>query len=245
MRWSWQPRRVGLKERQLANILLDRQKKVLDVAGLVERGEKLSDAEVRRRFEENVFPFIVDLASGQFIDDPDPASYDQRKARRDPEKSRRAPANAAKIVRIPNRALVYQVIRNDDLKSLIIPVEGMGLWSTLYGYLALEPDTTTIRGITFYDHGETPGLGGEVDNPRWKSLWPGRKAYDESWAPAIKVIKGVAGPVDEDPHRVDGLSGATITSRGVSALVRFWLGPNGFGPFLAGVRSQTQSPQGG
>ena len=69
------------------------------------------------------------------------------------------------------------------------------------------------RGLTYYKHGETPGLGGEVDNRRWKALWTGRSAYDEGWQPVIEVIKGRAGTPDESPYEVDGLSGATITSR--------------------------------
>ena len=105
-------------------------------------------------------------------------------------------------------------------------------------YLALEPDARTIRGITFYEHGETPGLGGEVDNPRWKALWPGRLAFDDRGNPKISVKKGLAGPVDEDPYQVDGLSGATITSRGVTNLVRFWLGDDGFGPCLDKYRAE-------
>ena len=98
--------------------------------------------------------------------------------------------------------------------------------------MALDKDANTIKGLTFYQHGETPGLGGEVDNPKWKSLWPGRKAFGDDGKPKIAVIKGQAGPVAEDPHRVDGLSGATITARGVSHLVKFWLGDYGFGPYL-------------
>jgi Na+-transporting NADH:ubiquinone oxidoreductase subunit C len=114
----------------------------------------------------------------------------------------------------------------------------MGLWSTLYGYLALEPDARTIQGLTFYKHGETPGLGGEVDNPRWKALWPGRLASDEDGTPKIAVVKGRAGSVSEDPYHVDGLSGATITSNGVTNLMHFWLGKNGFGPYLDKQRAQ-------
>ncbi len=115
---------------------------------------------------------------------------------------------------------------------LVLPVEGYGLWSTLYGFIALEADLTTIRGITFYQHGETPGLGGEVDNPNWKRKWVGRKAFGPEGEVKIHVVKGLAGPPSEDPYEVDGLSGATITSRGVSHLVQFWLGEQGFGPFL-------------
>ena len=103
--------------------------------------------------------------------------------------------------RLPNKAVVYQRVDDGDVLAIILPVEGKGLWSTLYGFIALAPDTRTIEGITFYEHGETPGLGGEVDNPSWKALWPGRKAFDEDWEPAIEVIKGLPGRRPRIPIR--------------------------------------------
>ena len=141
-------------------------------------------------------------------------------------------------MRLPNQALVFDVVQDGERKALILPIEGYGLWGTLYGYLALAPDTRTIVGITFYSHKETPGLGGEVDNPRWKALWPGRMAFNEGGVLSISVKKGAAGSAAEDPYNVDGLSGATITSRGVTNLLRFWLGESGFGPYLAKYRAQ-------
>ena len=111
-----------------------------------------------------------------------------------------------------------------------------GLWGTLYGYLALKSDLETIQGITFYQHKETPGLGGEVDNPRWKAQWDGVQLYDEDGEPAAMVFKGPA-PSDNQ-FAVDGLSGATITSRGVTNLVRFWASEDGYGPFLKKLQSE-------
>ncbi len=156
---------------------------------------------------------VIDLATGAYVQGADPTLD-------------------------PQRALVYLVRQDGELSKIILPVSGQGLWSTLYGFLALAPDTTTIEGMTFYEHGETPGLGGEIDNPRWKSLWKGRSAYDAQWQPAITVIKGAAGPAEDDPFRVDGLSGATLTCRGVSDLVQFWLSGDGFEPFLAKFRAE-------
>jgi Na+-transporting NADH:ubiquinone oxidoreductase subunit C len=229
---------VLLKDRQERNKALDIQKKVLAVAGLMTAGERIAGDEVQRRFEKNVRPQVIDLVSGEPVEGVEPASFDQRAEAKGASTSRPAPENAAKVLRIPNRALIYQVIQDDRLRSIILPVEGKGLWSTLYGFLALNPDGRTIEGITFYQHGETPGLGGEVDNPRWKALWKGRKAFDESWQPVIAVKKGQAGPPEADPYAVDGLSGATITSRGVTHLLAFWLGDDGFGPYLARLRSE-------
>jgi Na+-transporting NADH:ubiquinone oxidoreductase subunit C len=230
---------VSLKERQDANIVLDRQKKVLIVSGLMGEKEKLTAAEITALFKERITPRAVTLASGSYDDEIDAATYNQRKAAKDPARSKEAAPNAAKVRRVPTVGLVFQVRSSAGaVEAIIIPIEGMGLWSTLYGYLALGPDTRTIKGITFYEHGETPGLGGEVDNARWKSRWKGRLAFDERWVPSIGVVKGMAGSVEDDPYRVDGLSGATITSRGVGSLVKYWLGDSGFGPYLAMVRAE-------
>jgi Na+-transporting NADH:ubiquinone oxidoreductase subunit C len=232
---------VALRERQDRNKVLDRQTKVLVVAGLLAEGQSATPEEVENLFEKNIVAKIVDLESGEYDTGADVASYDQRKATKDPALSNEAPENDAGLTRLPEKALVYQRVEDGDVRSIILPIEGKGLWSTLYGFLALAPDTTTIEGITFYEHGETPGLGGEVDNPSWKALWPGRKAYDENWQPAIEVMKGTAGPVDEDPYRVDGLSGSTLTARGVTNLVQFWLGENGFEPYLEKLRAEGSS----
>ena len=229
---------VGLRERQEANIRLDRQKKVLAVAGLMEDGQSLQAEEVAAIFAKSIQAKVVLLETGKVDSEIDAANFDQKAAMADPLTSKPAPDNRAKVRRIPNHALVYDVVTNGELTSIIIPIEGKGLWSTLYGYIALAPDSNTIVGITFYEHGETPGLGGEIDNPRWKARWSGRIAFNSRWQPVIGVNKGMAGPPETDPHRVDGLSGATITSRGVTALVRFWLGDDGFGPYLANYRAE-------
>jgi len=229
---------VGLKKRQVRNQLLERQKKVLAVTGLMGAKERLSAIEVGGRFEDSIEPRVVPLETGEYDEAADPKSFNQRRAAKDPATSKAAPANKAKVLRLPNQALVYLVKNEDAVDQIVIPVEGKGLWSTLYGYLSLDRDTTTIKGITFYEHGETPGLGGEIDNPRWKALWQGRKAYDEQWEPNIRVIKGQAGSPEEDPHRVDGLSGATLTGRGVENLLALWLSDDGFGPYLARFRER-------
>lgn len=229
---------VLLKDKQEANAVLDRQIKVLDVAGLLADGAKPSPAEVDATFKERIKPVVVELKTGQAASGVDPLTFDQLAARNDPARSIEAPKNPAQVQRIPNHGLVYELTQGDVVKGIILPLEGKGLWSTLYGFLALESDARTVRGITFYQHAETPGLGGEVDNPRWKSLWPGRKAFDKNWKPVLAVKKGQAGTPEADPYHVDGLSGATITSRGVTDLLQFWLGENGFGPFLEAYRAE-------
>lgn len=227
---------VALKDRQEVNKLLDKQKNVLSVSGHMP--EDTSGLSVRSTYDQYIRPKIVDLQTGQYIEGVEPSTFDQREARDTPELSRAAPTgNAAKVLRVPNSGLVFHVVSGDKIEAIILPIEGKGLWSTLYGFLALAPDGSTIKGLTFYDHAETPGLGGEVDNPRWKGLWVGRRAFNDQGKVAIKVIKGAAGPVESDPHHVDGLSGATITARGVTASLNFWLGENGWGPYLDRVRA--------
>lgn len=230
---------VALKERQGANALLDKQKKVLAVAGLIDPASPPSPGEIGRLFNSRIHAHVVDLQTGEDVpsDQIDPATYDQQKALSDPNASREAPANRAQVHRLPNFATIYQVLDDSEkVESLILPVVGKGLWSTMYGFIALNRDTITVKGLIFYAHGETPGLGGEIENPLWTAKWPGRKIFDKDWGPVIRVIKGPAKAPKEAPHEVDGLSGATITSNGVTFLLQFWLGENGFGPYLAKFR---------
>lgn len=229
---------VLLKPRQAVNQRVDRLSKVLTVAGLVRPGERLSTSEVEERFAAHVVPVPIDLGSGRPAPELDAAGFDPRKAAKDPEASAPAPANAARVLRVPKHSLVYEVRRKGKLDAVILPIQGYGLWSTMYGYLALEADGRTVAGITFYEHGETPGLGGEIENPTWQAKWKGRRALGDDGAVKLRVMKGAAGPPADDPFRVDGLSGATITSRGVAHTLDFWLGPHGFGPYLAGLAAQ-------
>ena len=227
---------VVLADLQARNVFLDKQRNVLLVAGLANEEERLTPNEIELRFAP-IQPVILDLGTGEVVDGLDPEDFDQRLATNDQTRSRVAPDNRAGVARVPELALVYE-IRGDggQLELVVLPIEGLGLWGTLYGFVALDGDLRTIRGLTFYEHKETPGLGGEVDNPRWKALWPGRLAFNDELVPVVRVVKGVAGSLTDDPYAVDGLSGATITSRGVTNLLQFWLGFNGFEPYLMRLR---------
>jgi len=119
---------------------------------------------------------------------------------------------------------------------VVLPVYGEGLYSTLYGYLALEPDLQTIYNLYFYEQEETPGLGAEIENPEWQAGWRGKKIYGKDGEVRIRVARGVA----NGPFEVDGITGATMTSNGVTALVRYWLGPDGFGPYLERLRLEAE-----
>jgi len=220
---------VVLKPKQQANAILDQQTKILEVAGIDLAGD------IPALYAENIVPRLVDFATGEFIDQ-DATKYDQRKAAKDPEQSIKLSSeeDIAKILRRANTGTVYLVKDGAETSKVIIPVHGNGLWSMMYAFVAVETDGNTVSGITYYEQGETPGLGGEVENPTWRAQFVGKKLFDENHKPAIKVVKGGAPAGSE--HGVDGLSGATLTSVGVQNTFDFWLGEMGFGPFLAKVR---------
>ncbi|MTI14300.1 Na(+)-translocating NADH-quinone reductase subunit C [Sansalvadorimonas verongulae] len=231
---------VSLKPRQDENKVLDVQQNILTISGLEPNASDLTRDEIIAKFKE-VTPKLVEIQTGKFYTgtDIDPAAYDQRVAAKNPAESRVMPKNqdTAQIKRQANLAKVYEVIENGKVKTLVLPIHGYGLWSTLYGYIALDEDLQTVVGFGFYEHAETPGLGGEVDNPRWKASWIGKQVMDDNGEPSISIIKGSVDPNSaQAAHQVDGLSGATLTSRGVDHLVNFWLGQNGFGPFLANLK---------
>jgi len=221
---------VSLRPVQESNKKRDKQLNVLQVAGLYRPEENV--AEAFKAFE----PRILDLETGEFTDRFDASSFDDLAAAQDPELSRALENDPAGIGRQSRYKTVYLLREeNGDLDKVILPIHGYGLWSTLYGFIALEENGNDIFGLQFYQHGETPGLGAEVDNPRWKALWPGKKLRDETGALQISVAKtqGPAGP----EHHIDALAGATLTSVGVDNLVKFWMGEEGYGPFLKALQA--------
>ncbi len=179
---------------------------------------------------------IVDLGKARFAPDIDPAGYDQRAAAANPDQSiaLSSEEDIAGLGRRANFAPVYLLRRGGELALLILPVSGVGYQSRLYGYLALDKNLTTIAGLTFYEHGETPGLGARIEEPSWEALWPGREIAGPDGTILIEVVRGNA----STPYQVDGISGATRTGTGVTNLLQFWLGDNGFGPFLAWLKTE-------
>ncbi len=227
---------VALKPAQTANKALDQKQNILRAAGLLPEGATRDAAgrgvdELFAQFEVRA----VDLQTGEFTDAVDPATYQPIKAAKDPKMSRilTDDEDIATLKRLERYSLVYIVPGTDGVGGVVIPVRGYGLWGTLYGYLALDGDLQTVRGLAFYDHKETPGLGGEVTNPTWKAQWLGVDAFGEDGDPAVRLVKtrSATGSAAAS-HEVDALSGATLTTRGVENLIRFWTGDLGFGPFL-------------
>ena len=192
---------------------------------------------------EKVETRIVDLQSGEFVGEEviAPQEYNQRTAAFSREYgSELSPeADKAGLSRIEKYSLVYLVRDGSTVQEVVLPVRGKGLWSTMYAYVALDADLNTIRGISFYEHGETPGLGGEVENPKWQAGWSGKKIYDTDDSVEFTVVKGESTATGNDAvFEVDGLSGATMTSVGVSDLMQFWFGEHGFKPFIDRIQAQ-------
>lgn len=224
---------VALRERQRQNAEKEFSMNILECCGLASE-----TVDIEQVFQDKIERHVVELASGQFVDSTvysklgiDPDSYDIKQILRtdglyDPLDRDR---DTASIKRLEKYAVVYLYREEGQLKQVILPIRGYGLWSTLYGFISLDAELENIQGITFYEHKETPGLGGEVDNLKWKQQWHGKTAFTPDGDVKVEVVRGKA---SDASYQVDGLAGATITTRGVSNLVKFWLGPDGFGVFL-------------
>ncbi len=219
---------VGLKSIQEANKVRERKVNILKAAGIYDE-----DASVDKLFQQ-IESKVVDLSTGEYVD-IDAVTYDQRKAAKAPETSVaiKAGKDLAGIGRRAKFANVYLLKDGDTLKRVVLPVHGKGLWSTMYGFIALAPDFNTVKNFGFYEHAETPGLGGEVDNPNWKALWVGKKVFDEKGEVALDIVKGAVSASDiKAVYKVDGLAGATLTCNGVENLILYWLSEDGFTPYL-------------
>jgi Na+-transporting NADH:ubiquinone oxidoreductase subunit C len=212
---------IVLKPVQERNEELFRQQIILDVAGLMEPG-----ADVAELFAA-IEPRTVDLDTGEYDDSGDPTLNVPIPADID----------IAGIGQRPRYVTVFLVKDGDEVNQIILPVYGKGLWSTMLGYLSIAPDGNTIKGLRFYSHAETPGLGDQIDKEQWRAQWVGKLIYDDGDQPRMRVNKGpVPDGAPDAQHLVDGLAGATLTGNGVTYLVQYWTGPHGFGPYLKKYR---------
>ena len=219
---------VNLKSIQEVNKAIDKQKNILQVAGVYHEG-----IDVNKTFS-SFQPLVVNLNSGKFTDKFDPSIFDDKKAAQDPLLSVSLENDPASIGRRTNFATIYLLKKDDgSLDKVILPIHGYGLWSTLYGFIALEDNLNDIFGLQFYQHAETPGLGAEVDNPKWKAQWKGKKLNNENGELMIQVAK----TQKYKDHHIDALAGATLTSNGVDNLVKFWMGKDGFQKFLNNLKN--------
>lgn len=222
---------VGLKPLQTANKLLDKQTKILETAGLLE----LAGNDIVATYNQRVDAKMIDLATGKVVEG-DVNTFEERADARDKAKSSKPENDIAGLNRRADKAVVYFVKdEQGKIATIVLPIVGSGLWDLMYGFVGLESDMNTVKSLVYSDLKETPGLGAEVLNPKWKALWPGKKMFDEQNDIAIKLVKG--GAKAGDIHGVDALSGATLTSNGVERTLHFWLGKEGYGPFITNYRA--------
>ncbi len=181
-----------LKPHQLRNQRVDQQRNILKVLGVTDPNQSYSADAIDDYYQQSVQKRYVN-DQGQVSD------------------------------QVSDRP-IYLLVQNNTLRAYAIPISGAGLWSTLYGYLSLEADGETLRGITFYQHGETPGLGAEIDAAWFQSNFVGKKIVDANGTfTSVGVVRGaVVDSISPDQrmHYVDGISGATVTSRGVDTLLK-------------------------
>lgn len=221
---------VSLRGIQRQNADNEKKINILRAAGLADAREKLSAAEIQTRYRQ-ILPLVVNLKNGTLDTTKNPQTYDMYAAAEDPGQSHPLSDDPAGIKRIAADGSAYVRIENGKLERVILPVQGYGLWSTLYGFTALRFDgkDKTIDGITFYQQSETPGLGARITEPEWQAGWRGVKPYDDNGSTHVVLAK------KRDPNRnneVDAIAGATLTSNGVAHLINFWLGEQGYKSFI-------------
>jgi len=228
---------VALAERQRADAAVFRMLDILRLTGLAEADEQLEREEIFERFEA-IRPRAVNMQTHRFDPEVDARLFDQRDASNDPTQSFQAPSNDAGVRRIPDFAIVYERLTDEGgLDQILIPIHGQGYGGQIFGFLSLESDLNTVRQIVFYEHQETPTLGGRINRTSWRKNWPGRRIFDDSGNVALRLIAN-APPADEDPYVVDAVSRASVTTAGVQNMINFWLGPDAFEPFLLEYRKE-------
>ena len=229
---------VALRPIQLNNQMVDRSRNIINLTGLIEKGVTPSDEEMLELYR-GMDVRIVNIDEAEFDNELDPLSFDPRRAVNSPELGVNIPADQdrASLGRRSRYAPVYIVLRDEELDRIILPVHGTGMWSTIYGYIALESDLNTIAAATFYEQNETPGLGDQIMRPEWQEQWAGRLIYDEVGDMRFAVNHGKVEPGSSTwLYEVDALTGATVTADAVTGMMQYWFGPHGYRDFLDHLR---------
>jgi len=231
---------VLLRPIQLNNQLLEQSRNIMQLTGLLAEGIETDDDEMLVLYK-SVDRRIVNIDEAVFDEAIDPNTFNKRKAVNDPELGVQIPGgmDLASLGRRSRFAPVYMVWKDGGLERVILPVRGAGMWSMLYGYIALDSDLNTIAGMTFYEQNETPGLGDQITHGHWLEQWKGRRVYDEQGELRFRVSEGVVPDGSATSgFEVDAISGATVTGNAVTAMMHYWFGPHGYQEFLAALREQ-------
>ncbi|MCF7824799.1 MAG: NADH:ubiquinone reductase (Na(+)-transporting) subunit C [Candidatus Marinimicrobia bacterium] len=206
-----------LKERQDRNIQLDIKYNILTVLDLTQTKD-IEPEKVFTLFDDHVLSFVVDSDGNR---------VNNRKAEDIDPKAE------------PNLLPVFVRMDGDEAVAYCLPTQGKALWSTVKGYIALEKDLNTVKGITFYSHGETPGLGGEIEKEWFTDGFKGKTILNDTGEiVSVTIVKGKMRENEKDPqHKVDGISGATLTGNGLNAFIKTTLGK--YEPYFKTVRGES------
>ena len=227
---------VALSPFQEAAVATDRQVKILNVAGI-----DVASNKVAQTYQARIEAKLLNVDSGKFVSDSslDADSFNFQSLAKDPAYNEQIPAeiDSAKI-RVRTKLMPVFIAKDESgaVERYILPFYGQGLWSTMYGYIAVAPDGNTIKGITFYSHGETPGLGGEIDNPRWQAFWLDKKIFREDGSRGLHITKTPDHQGAGKDYDIDTISGATLTARGVDNAALYWLNV-AYKPFFDNIRN--------
>jgi Na+-transporting NADH:ubiquinone oxidoreductase subunit C len=232
---------VVFRPMQMNNKMIERSRNIIKLTGLVEEDVKPSEEEMLELYR-GMDVRILDIDQADYNEDLDPLTFDARRAVNNPELGVDIPPDQdqASLGRRSRYMPIYRVVdESGQLQRLILPVHGAGMWSTIYGYVALESDLNTIAAVTFYEQNETPGLGDQIMRPEWQAKWVGRRIYDEAGDLRFAINHGKVEPGSSTwLYEVDALTGATVTADAVTSLIHYWFGPNGYRDYLDKLREQ-------
>ena len=226
---------VSLRSFQKQNAENEKKVNILRAAGLAGAEERLSTKQINEKFAQ-IIPLVIDLKTGEPARDKNPLTYNMYNAAQSDKEGHALTDDPAGIKRIAKEGLAYVVADGDQISRLVLPIQGYGLWSTMYGFTALsfKDQQPTLTGITFYQHAETPGLGARITEPEWQEKWANIVPYDDNGNPHIDLVKVRS---NEAKNQVDAIAGATLTSNGVEHMMNFWLGEQGYKPLVDHIKN--------
>jgi Na+-transporting NADH:ubiquinone oxidoreductase subunit C len=191
----------GLKPRQQANIILEEKKNILSTVMAVER-----DTDINAEYDRRVRSFVIN-SQGEVIEGANASEVVIAAEYRKPSQARNLP--------------VYEVFdpqNPEKVDFVVIPMYGFGLWDNIWGFVSLKPDMSTINGVSFQHAGETPGLGSRIAEEPVQRRFIGKQIFEGDRLNPVMMMKGEGNDYSNSPNKVDGLSGATLTAKGVNAM---------------------------
>lgn len=228
-----------LKPRQLAWLAIEMNRSIVTAMepSLI-AGDVLTPTEVVERVSQ-LDILLIDLKTGARSSAADPLLYNFFSAGENPELQYKIPPSmdVAGLVHRPTLAPVYRHYEGVTLQRVGLPIYGPGMWSRIAGYIVLESDCNTIANIYFYQHGETPGIGDQIESPEWRKQWVGKKIRNEKGDFKFQQRKSTQ-VKGTDEYQIDAISGATVTSAAVILQAQYWLGDDGYGPYITRQREE-------